>query len=223
MSSVSPKKALFGQLAVVAKALSHGHRLELLEFLAQGERNVETLADLSGLTVANASQHLQHLRRAGLVATRKQGHYVLYRLGDDNVIALIGALRGVAEGTLAELDRLVSRYLRSKDEFEPVSPEELLRRRRRGLVTILDVRPAEEYAAGHLPGAINIPLNDLERRLGELPEGRDVVAYCRGPYCVLAFDAVADLRRHGFSARRLENGLPEWKHAGLPVEAASKA
>lgn len=218
MSSSDAKKALFAQFATVAKALSHGNRLELLEFLAQGERGVEALARMTGLSVANTSQHLQHLRRAGLVTARQSGHYVLYRLADEAVVAVIASLRGVAERNLAEVEKLVSGYFRSKDSFEPVSPGELLHRAREGLVTVLDVRPPEEFAAGHLPNAINIPLKELKRRLGELPRDQEVVAYCRGPYCVLAYEAVAELRRRGFTARRLEDGLPEWKLAGLPVE-----
>ncbi len=218
MSSNSAKKALFAQFATVAKALSHGNRLELLEFLAQGERGVEALARMAGLSIANASQHLQHLRRAGLVTARKSGRYVLYRLADEAVVALLASLRGVAERNVAEVEKLVSGYFRSKDSFEPVSPDELLHRAREGLVTVLDVRPPEEFAAGHLPNAINIPLKELKRRLGELPRDQEVVAYCRGPYCVLAYEAVAELRRRGFTARRLADGLPEWRLAGLPVE-----
>jgi rhodanese-related sulfurtransferase len=190
----------------------------MLEFLAQGERSVEGLARLTGLSIANASQHLQHLRRAGLARARKSGHFVLYRLGDETVVALLAALRGVAENSLAEVEKLMSRYLRTKDSFEPVARAQLLERTRQGLVTVLDVRPPEEFAAGHLPNAINIPLKELKRRLGDLPKNQEVVAYCRGPYCILAYEAVAELRRHGFSARRLEDGLPEWKLAGLPVE-----
>ena len=218
MSSSDAKKALFAQFATVAKALSHGNRLELLEFLAQGERGVEALAQMTGLSIANASQHLQHLRRAGLVTARKSGHYVLYRLADEAVVGLLASLRGVAERNLAEVEILLSGYFRSQDSFEPVSPSELLHRVREGLVTVLDVRPQEEFAACHLPNAINIPLKELKRRLGELPRDQEVVAYCRGPYCVLAYEAVAELRRLGFTARRLEDGLPEWKFAGLPVE-----
>ena len=218
MSSNDTKKALFAQFATVAKALSHGNRLELLELLAQGERSVEALAQLTGLSVANASQHLRHLQRPGLVTARKSGHYVLYRLADGAVVALLASLRGVAERNVAEVDKLISGYFRSKDSFEPVSPDELLHRVREGVVTVLDVRPPEEFAAGHLPNAINIPLKELKRRLGELPRDQEVVAYCRGPYCILAYEAVAELRRRGFTARRLEDGLPEWKLAGLPVE-----
>ena len=212
------KKALFAHLATVAKALSHGHRLELLELLAQGERSVEVLARLTGLSVANASQHLQRLRRAGLVTARKSGQYVHYRLAEEAVVALLASLRGVAEANLADLDKLVSGYLRSRDGLEPVSQKQLLQRARDGLVTVLDVRPPEEFAAGHLPNAVNMPLKELKRRLGELPRNQEVVAYCRGPYCLLAYEAVAELREQGFAARRLEGGLPEWRLAGLPVE-----
>ena len=216
MSSSTAKKLLFAQLATVAKAMSHGHRLELLELLAQGERSVETLAGLADLSVANASQHLQHLRRAGLVSARKSGHYVLYRLADDAVVSLLAMIRSVAERNIAEVEKLVNAFLRDKDSLEPVTHDQLLRWMREGLVTVLDVRPAEEFAAGHLPNAVNIPLKELERRLSELPRDHEVVAYCRGPYCVLAYEAVAELRRHGFDARRLVDGLPEWKLAGLP-------
>ena len=215
---INVKKALFAEFAVLAKALAHGNRLELLELVAQGERSVEALAKVAGLSIANASQHLLKLRRAGLVLTRKRGAYVYYRLRDEAVISLLGNLRALAEQNLAEVDRLVERFLHDKDELEPVSSRELLARSRQGQVTVLDVRPAEEFAAGLLPGAVNIPLRELESRLAELPRRRQVVAYCRGPYCVLAFEAVATLRRQGFEARRLEQGLPEWRRDGLPVE-----
>lgn len=215
---ISVKKALFEQFAQVAKALAHANRLELLEFLAQGERTVEVLADLAGLSVANASQHLRHLLRAGLVRSRKEGLYVHYALADDSIVSLLGALRGVAETNIAEVDRLVDTYLKAKDALEAVSPDELLSRSRDGLITVLDVRPPEEFDAGHLAGAVNIPLADLKRRIEELPSGQEVVAYCRGPYCVLAYDAVEMLRTEGLTARRLEGGLPEWRIAGLPVE-----
>ncbi|MDP6345620.1 MAG: metalloregulator ArsR/SmtB family transcription factor [Alphaproteobacteria bacterium] len=214
----SVKKALFEQFAQVAKALSHANRLELLEFLAQGERGVDALARAAGLSVANASQHLQHLRRAGLVRARKDGQRVYYAIADDTVVEVLGALRAVSETNLAEVDRLVDTYLKAKDALEAVSSDELLARSRDGLVTVLDVRPSEEYAAGHLPGAVNIPLVELERRLDELPPDQEVIAYCRGPYCVLAYDAVAALRDRGMAARRLDGGLPEWRLAGLPVE-----
>ena len=218
MSSGNFKHDLFGQFARIAKALANGYRLELLEYLAQGERSVDALAKVSGLSVANTSQHLQQLRQAGLVTTRKAGVSVYYRLSGDDVIELYNMLRTVAEQRLAEVDRLVSAYLSVKDDLEPLPADELLNRAREGLVTVLDVRPPEEYAAGHLPGAVNIPLAALEQNLKDLPKGREVVAYCRGAYCVLAFEAVARLREQGIEARRLQNGFPEWKQAGWPVE-----
>lgn len=218
MSSESPKRRLFELFATVGKALAHAHRLELLEYLAQGERSVEDLAACAGLSVANTSQHLQQLRRTGLVAARKQGKHVLYRLADDAVIDLLAALRRLAESNFAEIDRIVDGYFRERDSFEAISRTELMSRSRDDLVTVLDVRPAEEYRQGHVPGAVNIPLSELENRLAELDPDREVVAYCRGPYCVLAFEAVARLRRHGLGARRLEDGFPEWKSAGLPIE-----
>ena len=223
MSSANPKQALFVQFASVAKALAHEHRLELIEHLGQGERSVERLAELSGLSIANASQHLQQLRRAGLVASRRDGKHVLYRLADDAVVTLLAALRGIAERTVGEVEKVVAGYFRKRDEMEPVSRKELVRRLKDGSVTVLDVRPEDEFALGHLPGAINIPLKELEKRLAELPKRREVVAYCRGPYCVLSFEAVAALRQRGFKVRRLEDGLPEWRAAGLPIEARSRA
>lgn len=218
MSTPSPKRLLFAHFAAVAKALGHEHRLELLEHLAQGERPVEVLAERAGLSIANASQHLQHLRRAGLVVARKDGKNVFYRLSDESILALLAALRRIAEHHVAEVERVIAGYFRDRDSLEPVSHEELRRRLRKGLVTVLDVRLEDEFALGHLPGALNIPLRDLERRLTELPPGKEVVAYCRGPYCVLAFEAVAKLRARGFTVRRLEDGFPEWKAAGHPVE-----
>ncbi len=220
---VSVKKALFEQFAQIAKAMANANRLELLEFLAQGERTVEVLADLAGLSVGNTSQHLRQLSHAGLVNSRKKGLYVHYTLADESIVALLGSLRNVAEKSFAEIDRLVDTYLKEKDALEAVSQEELLLRSRRGLITVLDVRPPEEYAAGHLAGALNIPLADLKRRIEELPPDQEVIAYCRGPYCVLAYDAVAELRAQGIQARRLEGGLPEWRLAGLPVEQDSAA
>jgi len=223
MSSSHFKHELFVQFARVGKALSNGNRLELLEYIAQAERSVDELAKLSGLTVANASQHLQQLRLAGLVSSRKAGLKVFYRLSGDDVIGLLDALRGVAGRHVAEVEKLIDAYLTVRDDLEPVPPQALLQRVREGLVTVLDVRPQAEYAAGHLPGAINIPLAELEARLDGLDRGKEVVAYCRGPHCILAFDAVNRLRRLGRTARRLEGGFPEWRHAGLPVETAGKA
>lgn len=218
MSTENFKHDLFNQFARVSKAMGNGNRLELLEFLAQGERSVEALAQISGLTVANTSQHLQQLRQAGLVTTRKAGQKVFYRLSGEDVIDLLGSLRNVAERHLADVEKLVNTYLTVKDSLEPVPAKELLERVRDGLVIVLDVRPPEEYESGHLPGAINIPLKELEKRLDELDAGQEIVAYCRGPHCVLAFDAVAKLREKGLSAKRLEGGFPEWELEGLPVE-----
>lgn len=218
MSSGHFKHDLFAQFARVGKALSNGNRLELLEFLAQGERGVDALARVSGLSVANTSQHLQQLRQAGLVTCRKEGQQVRYRLSGSDVIDLLSALRGVAEQHLAEVGQLVNEYLNAKDGMEPIPAPELLARAREGAVSVLDVRPSEEYAAGHLPGAINIPLAELERRLESLRGAKEVVAYCRGPYCILAFEAVATLRAHGVTARRFEAGFPEWERAGFPTE-----
>ncbi|MBF0270990.1 MAG: metalloregulator ArsR/SmtB family transcription factor [Magnetococcales bacterium] len=218
MSSILFKQALFDHLARVGKAVGQGHRLAILEYLAQGERSVEALASLTGLSVANTSKHLQQLRQAGLVVARKEGLYVHYRLSDPEVVTLLGVLRGLAERHLGEVEALVSGYLLARDAMEPVPRETLLARMREGTVTVLDVRPAEEYAAGHLPQAFNIPVRELERRLHELPPDREVVAYCRGAWCVLSFEAVARLRELGFSARRLEEGFPEWRLAALPVE-----
>ena len=218
MSSDDFKQQLFTQFARIGKALSHGNRLELLDYLAQGERSVEALASVSKLSIANTSQHLQQLRQAGLVATRKEGQKVFYRLAGEEVISLIDALRFVGEKRLAEVDRLVTTYLTVKDELEPVPADELLDRARSGLVTVLDVRPQEEYAAGHLPGAVNVPLAELDKDLDHLNDGREIVAYCRGPYCILAYEAVRKLRTHGLPARRLEFGFPEWHLTGLPIE-----
>ena len=218
MSSVSFKQELFDQLARIGKAAGQGHRLAMLEFLAQGERTVESLAQLAGLSVANTSKHLQQLRHAGLVEARKERLYVHYRISDPEVVTLLGVIRRLAERHLGEVEELVRDYLLAKDAMEPLPREELLERMREGTVTVLDVRPHEEYAAGHLPKSFNIPLRELERRLHEIPPGREVVAYCRGAYCVLSFEAVARLREKGFAARRLEEGFPEWKQADLPVE-----
>jgi rhodanese-related sulfurtransferase/DNA-binding transcriptional ArsR family regulator len=218
MSSENPKRALFAGFAEIAKALGHGHRLEILELLAQGERSVEALAERVGLSVANASQHLRLMRGAGLLASRRDGKRILYRLSDPLVLDLTAALRRVAEHNLAGVREIIGSYFHERDALEPVSRKELARRFKGGLVTVLDVRPEDEYAAGHLPRAINIPLRELSRRLREIPKNREIVAYCRGSYCVLAFEAVALLRERGFRVRRLEDGYPEWKAAGLPVE-----
>lgn len=221
--SSNPKRALFEEFAAVARALGHAHRLELLEHLAQGERGVEALAAKAGLPVANASQHLQQLRRAGLVAARRAGKYVLYRLADEAVLALVAALRRVAERNVAEVERVVRGYFDARDGGEPVSRAELSARLRAGTVTVLDVRPEDEFALGHLPGAVSLPLGELEARLAELDPATEIVAYCRGPYCVLSYEAIAALRARGFRARRLEDGFPEWRAAGLAVEGPAAA
>lgn len=219
MSTQGFKRELFEQFARVGKALSSGIRLEILDLLAQGERSVDSLSRALGQPVANVSQHLQQLRQAGLVAARKEGQFVIYRIAGDQVIYLIKALQAVGETNLAEVERMVASYLATKDSLEPVPAKELLERVRKGLVTVLDVRPEVEYQAGHIPGAVNVPLEELESRLSELPRSREVVAYCRGPYCMLAFEAVAKLRAKGRKARRLEDGLPEWRLRGLPIES----
>jgi ArsR family transcriptional regulator len=217
----SPKIEIFEQFAELARVLGQGNRLELLEHAAQGERSVERLAQLTGLSVANTSQHLQVLRRAGFVRSRRDGKRILYRLGDGPVMDLLGALRRYAEHSRAEVQGIVSAYFTRLDSLEPVSRESLLGRLEDGSVLLLDVRPQDEFNLGHLPGALNIPFAELERRLAELPKDTRIVAYCRGPYCVLSFEAVAALRAKGYDIRRLEDGFPEWKASGLPVDQPS--
>ena len=218
MSSSDAKLQLFAGLAEIGRALGHAHRLRILELLAQRETSVEALAERVGLSIANASQHLRLLRAAGLLTSRRDGKHVLYVVSDATVLKLTAALGQVAERNLAEVREVINGYFRARDAFEPISRQELRRRLKDDVVTLLDVRPGEEFAAGHLPTAINIPLRDLARRVRELPRNREVVAYCRGAYCVLAFEAVALLRKRGFTAVRLEEGFPEWRAAGLPVE-----
>ena len=222
MSRQDLKQQIYSQVARIGKVVCHGHRLELLEYLAQGERTVEALAKLTGLSVANTSQHLRVMRQSGLVEARKDGLYVHYSLADDEIVRLLSSMRRLAESHLADVDRLVRAYLTVKDELEPIPRRELLERARKGMVTVLDVRPPEEYASGHVPGAVNVPLKDLAKRLKQLPRDQEIVAYCRGPHCVLAFEAVARLREKGFRARRLQDGFPEWRQAGLPVEKSAK-
>jgi rhodanese-related sulfurtransferase/DNA-binding transcriptional ArsR family regulator len=218
MGERAAKTALFDEFAHVGKALASGRRIELLDVLANGERTVEALAREVGLSVANASQHLQVLRRAGLVSTRRDGTSVWYRLAAPEVFQVWRALRTLAASRQAEVERLAAAYLGGRDALEPVTREELARRLEDGgELVVLDVRPAEEHAAGHLPGAVSIPLPELRRRLRELPRDREIVAYCRGPFCAFAHEAVALLTDAGLTARRLEDGLPEWAAAGLPV------
>ena len=221
MSTDAVKKDLYRSLAKVAQALASGNRLQLLELMAQGERSVEALAELAGISMANTSQHLQALRQAGLVIPRKEGQRVYYRLAGDDVVRLYDVLHTVAELRLAEVKQLVAEFLGDKDALEPIAFDELLSRAKRGLVTVLDVRPPEEFAAGHLPGAVNIPIDRLESGLAKLSKQREVVAYCRGPYCLMSFEAVLKLRKRGWKARRLQHGFPEWKAAGLPVDSPS--
>ncbi|HEX3211496.1 MAG TPA: metalloregulator ArsR/SmtB family transcription factor [Actinomycetota bacterium] len=218
MGDRAAKTALFDEFARVAKALASGRRIELVDVLANGERTVEALAGEVGLSVANTSQHLQILRQAGLVGSRRHGTSVHYRLAGPEVFELWRTLRTLAASRLAEVERLAVAYLGGRDDLEPVTREELARRLEDGDdLVVLDVRPAAEYAAGHLPGAVSIPVGELRRRLAELPADREVVAYCRGPYCAFAHEAVELLREEGFAARRLEDGLPEWQAARLAV------
>lgn len=221
MSIRNPKQALYEQFAIVARALGHPLRLEMIEHLAQGARSVEALAAKLGQPVANVSQHLQALRRAGIVAAERDGKFVHYSLADTSVLPAFASIRDVAERRLAEVDRIVRGYFDARDGMRPVTRGELQTLMRDGLVTLIDVRPADEFALGHVPGAINVPLAEIKAWSGSADPGREVVAYCRGPWCVMSFEAVAALRSLGRSARRLEDGMPEWKAAGLPVEEAA--
>lgn len=211
------KDTVYEQLARVGKAVAAPKRLELLDLLCQGPRTVEVLAGQAALSVANASRHLQVLRGAGLVESEKRGLYVEYRLANEQVGRFYLALRKLAESRNAEIDRVARAFFEQRDDLEAVPRGELLRRVRHGEVTVLDVRPAEEYRAGHIPGALSIPVGEIKARLAELPKGRDVVAYCRGPYCVMAVEAVTILRRQGIRAHRLEEGVLEWRARGWPV------
>lgn len=217
---MTSKQELLDTLASVARALGNGHRLALVERLAQTEAPVETLAETAGLTIGNASQHLQHLRRAGLVTARRDGKQMFYRLTDERIVTLLTLLRQVAETNLAEMERLVSRLFAvddSEEALQAVGRDELLQGIANGKMALLDVRPELEFEAGHLPEAINIPLEQLEGMLDKLPDDKEIVAYCRGPYCVLSHEAVQRLRQLGYQVRRFEEGYPEWKAAGLPV------
>ena len=218
MSTPSPKHALFEQFALVAKTLGHPQRLELIEQLGQGPRSVDLLAEKLRLPIANVSQHLQVMRRAGLVVAERRGKFVVYALSGGSVLEAVASLQRIAKANLAEVDKIVRGYFDQRDALEPVSREELAARVKDGLVTVLDVRPEDEYALGHIPGAINVPLSELERRVQSLPQGQEVVAYCRGAYCVLSFEAVDILRNRGLAARRLADGMPEWIAHGLPVD-----
>jgi rhodanese-related sulfurtransferase len=217
MEGREAKDRLYEQFARTAKAVASPKRIELLELLAQGERTVEVLAHATGMGVTNTSAHLQVLRHARLVETRTQGTKVHYRRAGDEVAGFIASLRDLARARLAEVDRVVADYFMARDALEPVSRTELVERASRGEVVILDVRPADEFAAGHIPGALSVPLDQLDAALSRLPKRARIVAYCRGPYCVLAPEAVQRLLAKGFTARRLVDGMPEWRLAGLPV------
>ena len=224
MGDRADKAALFEEFARVGKALANGKRLELLDLLTQGERSVEVLADAAGLGLSTASAHLQALRQAGLVATRREGTKVFYSAAGPDVLRLYSLLRSVAQERVPGVEGRRVAYLRlegPRGSEAELTREELAARAAAGTVTVLDVRPVEEYRAGHLPGAVSIPLEELESRLAELPRGTEVVAYCRGAYCVMAYDALDILRAHGRAARRLEDGVLEWRLAGLPVEAGA--
>jgi rhodanese-related sulfurtransferase/DNA-binding transcriptional ArsR family regulator len=218
VSSQGPKQQLFEQFALIAKTLGHAHRLALVEHLAQGPQSVEVLAQKSGLSVANASQHLQQLRRAGLATPQRDGKFIYYRLADPAVLDLLAALHLIGERNLSEVQVVLNGYFHDRDAMEAISRTELLKRSRAGAVTILDVRPHDEFALAHVAGAVNIPMSDLEKRVAELDPSIEIIAYCRGPYCVFSFEAVSLLRARGFRIRRLEDGLPEWQAAGMPVE-----
>lgn len=213
------KDAIYEQFARVGKSVSAPKRLELLDLLCQGPRTVEALAVQAALSVANASQHLQVLRAARLVEAERKGLHVEYRLADDGVCRFFLALRNLAESRLAEIAAVSREYLGARDAMETVASGELLRRVKEGAVTVLDVRPPEEYRAGHIPGAVSIPLRELEARFKELPKGREVVAYCRGPYCVFAIEAVELLRKKGFKAHRMKEGVLDWRSRGWRVDA----
>lgn len=214
------KDAVYEQFARVGKATSSPKRLELLELLGQAPRTVEALAKETGQSVANVSQHLQVLRGARLVEARKDGLYVIYRLADEQVVSFLHALRTLAEARIEEIGQVTHAFLEERDALEPVDREALIQRLRSGEVTVLDVRPVEEFHAGHIPGAVSMPLGELKRRLDSLPKYREVVAYCRGPYCVFAIEAVQVLRANGFRAVRMDEGVPEWRARGLPVEVS---
>lgn len=220
MSMASAKHLLLEHLADLTKALANSNRLELLELLAQGAQPVEVLTQRTGLSFANVSQHLQTLKKAGLVIGERDGKNVRYRLQDGPIVEAISGLRRLAEHNVTAIGDVRRRYLDDMDGMDPVSHEELMARMRSDSVVLLDVRPGDEFAAGHLPGAVHIDVADLEVQAAQLPKDREIVAYCRGTYCVMSYKAVQVLRARGFSVRRLEDGFPEWKAAGRPVETA---
>jgi rhodanese-related sulfurtransferase/predicted transcriptional regulator len=214
-----PKSQIYEHLAELARTLGHAHRLELLEHISQGERSVERLAELAGLSVANASQHLQNLRKSGFVRAQRNGKRILYSLSDGPVMGLLGALQRFGERNHAEVRAIITDYFSRLDRLEAISRQALIKLLASKSVTLLDVRPEDEFALGHIPGALNVPLAKLDGQLRRFRKSREIVAYCRGPYCVLSFEAVSLLRERGYTVRRLEDGFPEWKAEGLPIEA----
>jgi rhodanese-related sulfurtransferase/predicted transcriptional regulator len=216
------KNQMYEQFARIVRAMANPHRLELIDLLAQGERTVEDLANQTSLSIANASQHLQTLRAAQLVEVRREGLYAYYRLGDESVFKVWQAIRDLGESRLAEIDRIVKTFLANREDLEAVSASELVSRLQTNGVVLLDVRPGEEYRAGHIPGSRSVPVSDLESALKDIPRDHEVIAYCRGPYCVFADEAVELLKARGFKAKRLDGGLPDWRAAGFPVETTSE-
>jgi rhodanese-related sulfurtransferase len=222
LSGRDVKDGLYGQFARIGKAVAHPKRIEILDLLCQGERSVEVLADAAATTVVNMSAHLKVLREARLVATRKEGTRVFYRLADESVCTFYLSLRNLATERYADVEKIARDYFEARDELEPMTRDELLARTDDGSLVLLDVRPREEYEAGHIPGSVSVPLGELKQTLESLPRDAEIVAYCRGPYCVLAPQALTLLHRSGISARRFEEGLPEWREAGLPVEVGEE-
>ncbi|KKC40998.1 ArsR family transcriptional regulator [Devosia epidermidihirudinis] len=218
MSSLTPKLLLFAELASLSRVLGNPHRLEIIELLAQADMAVEVLTERTGLSFANVSQHLQQLKKAGLVVGRRDGKRIVYQLSPGPIVEAVSGLRALAEHNVARVGDLVQTYFDRPGDLEAIGAAELLERMQGDAVTLLDVRPADEFAAGHLPGAINVTLEELEQRLSEFPDKREIVAYCRGPYCMLSLDAARALRQRGYTVRRLQEGLPEWRAAGYPVQ-----
>jgi len=216
MSSV--KRLLNEQLSLIAKSLASPQRLEILEYLSQAERSVDDISKLSNLSIANTSRHLQVLKQAALVSVRREGQKRFYRITGNDVTNLISSLRLTAEIHVAEVERLTQTYLDKKDDLEAIDALELIERTRHNEVTVLDIRPVEEFDAGHIPNAINIPPDEIAKRISQINNNKDVIAYCRGPYCLFAYDAIQALRKNGFKAQRLEDGYPEWKAAGHPIQ-----
>ncbi|MQA89787.1 MAG: metalloregulator ArsR/SmtB family transcription factor [Gemmatimonas sp.] len=222
MTGRSPKSELYDHFSRVGKALASPARLEMLDLLSQGEKTVEQLAGQARLGIKNASAHLRTLREARLVEARKDPPYVLYRVADDAVLRVVRELQALARERLAEVEQITRTYFEAPSDLEPIDVHQLLERLEEGAVTVLDVRPRDEYTAGHIPGAVSMPIEELERRLAEIPPGRPVVAYCRGPFCVFASEAVDTLQKYGFAAQRMKSGVPEWRLAGRAVATGER-